>query len=150
MLKVDKLGAERLQTVHLFWMPFEERILVISHQGDVPLDDPFSVDIKRLTAGMEGKPRFQGKNGRPTLDTCFRAPWLRLSSFLLQDDLYEEAQDQWPTELRHERVIPAVDYVQALALAMASQSITDHHKQHPPIDNLGPNDVMKYQSYLII
>nr|TKR68734.1 hypothetical protein D5086_0000306740 [Populus alba] len=126
-----------------------------------------------------------------------------------QDDIYEEAQDQWPTELRHERVIPAVDYVQvgpwhdkangcravlpwafgklcnasevvaeatsppsegtrrrttiatgiyarpshehiALALAMASQSVTDHHKQHPPIDNLGPNDVMKYQSYLII
>ncbi|KAJ6889112.1 hypothetical protein NC652_030039 [Populus alba x Populus x berolinensis] len=67
-----------------------------------------------------------------------------------QDDIYEEAQDQWPTELRHERVIPAVDYVQALALAMASQSVTDHHKQHPPIDNLGPNDGIPDPPTLII
>jgi len=33
-----------------------------------------------------------------------------------QDDLYEEAQDQWPTELLHARVIPAVDYVQVCYL----------------------------------
>lgn len=32
------------------------------------------------------------------------------------------------------------EYVQALALAMAYQSSTDHHKQRPPIDDLGPND----------
>lgn len=32
--------------------------------------------------------------------------------------------------------------VQALALAMAFQSITDHHKQRPPIDDLGPDDVI--------
>lgn len=30
--------------------------------------------------------------------------------------------------------------LQALALAMAYQSVTDHHKQRPPINNLGPND----------
>ena len=29
---------------------------------------------------------------------------------------------------------------QALALAMAYQSVTNHHKQRPPIDLLGPND----------
>lgn len=28
----------------------------------------------------------------------------------------------------------------ALALAMAYQSVTDHHKQRPPINDLGPND----------
>ncbi|TQE12847.1 hypothetical protein C1H46_001493 [Malus baccata] len=28
----------------------------------------------------------------------------------------------------------------ALALAMAYQSVTDHHKKRPPIDDLGPND----------
>ncbi|XP_048228891.1 glutamyl-tRNA(Gln) amidotransferase subunit A isoform X2 [Ricinus communis] len=34
---------------------------------------------------------------------------------------------------------PSQDHI-ALALAMAYQSVTDHHKQRPPIDNLGPND----------
>lgn len=34
---------------------------------------------------------------------------------------------------------PDHDHV-ALALAMAYQSVTDHHKQQPPIDDLGPND----------
>ncbi|KAJ6977922.1 hypothetical protein NC653_029732 [Populus alba x Populus x berolinensis] len=207
-------------------MPFEERILVISHQGDVPLDDPFSVDIKRLTAGMEGcgcqvvhvliskgvnvvpfklnSPVGKDHDGeRNTVDTEMLAHF----DDTRQDDLYEEAQDQWPTELRHARVIPAVDYVQvgpwhdkangcravlpwafaiavptgfksiasppsegtrrrttiatgiyarpnhehiALALAMASQSVTDHHKQHPPIDNLGPNDGIPDPPTLII
>lgn len=31
-------------------------------------------------------------------------------------------------------------YAQALALAMAYQSLTNHHKQRPPIDDIGPND----------
>uniref|UniRef100_A0A0E0BJU8 Amidase domain-containing protein n=1 Tax=Oryza glumipatula TaxID=40148 RepID=A0A0E0BJU8_9ORYZ len=34
---------------------------------------------------------------------------------------------------------PDHDHV-ALALAMAYQSVTDHHKQRPPIDDLGPGD----------
>ncbi|XP_043720831.1 LOW QUALITY PROTEIN: putative amidase AmiD [Telopea speciosissima] len=34
---------------------------------------------------------------------------------------------------------PDQDHI-ALALAMAYQSVTDHHKKRPPIDNLGPND----------
>ncbi|CAM0874637.1 unnamed protein product [Alopecurus aequalis] len=34
---------------------------------------------------------------------------------------------------------PDHDHI-ALALAMAYQSITNHHKQRPPIDDLGPND----------
>ncbi|KAG7954673.1 hypothetical protein I3843_11G030800 [Carya illinoinensis] len=34
---------------------------------------------------------------------------------------------------------PHRDHI-ALALAMAYQSATDHHKQRPPIDDLGPND----------
>ncbi|KAF3783487.1 Glutamyl-tRNA(Gln) amidotransferase subunit [Nymphaea thermarum] len=31
----------------------------------------------------------------------------------------------------------------ALALAMAYQSVTDHHKQRPPIDDLGPGDQLE-------
>ncbi|PWA13721.1 hypothetical protein CTI12_AA631130 [Artemisia annua] len=58
-----------------------------------------------------------------------------------KDNEYE-AQDQWPTELRRARVIPAVDYVQALALTMAYQSVTDHHKQRPPIDDLVTGDTI--------
>ncbi|PIN01429.1 Amidase [Handroanthus impetiginosus] len=34
---------------------------------------------------------------------------------------------------------PEHDHI-ALALAMAYQSVTDHHKQRPPIDDLGPGD----------
>ncbi|KAG8638567.1 hypothetical protein MANES_14G043000v8 [Manihot esculenta] len=34
---------------------------------------------------------------------------------------------------------PDHDHI-ALALAIAYQSVTDHHKQRPPIDDLGPND----------
>ncbi|KAI3967316.1 hypothetical protein MKW92_034776 [Papaver armeniacum] len=34
---------------------------------------------------------------------------------------------------------PQHDHV-ALALAIAYQSVTDHHKQRPPVDDLGPND----------
>uniref|UniRef100_A0A0E0MG09 Amidase domain-containing protein n=1 Tax=Oryza punctata TaxID=4537 RepID=A0A0E0MG09_ORYPU len=34
---------------------------------------------------------------------------------------------------------PDHDHI-ALALAMAYQSVTDHHKQRPPIDDLGPGD----------
>ncbi|GER48531.1 glutamyl-tRNA(Gln) amidotransferase subunit A [Striga asiatica] len=35
--------------------------------------------------------------------------------------------------------LPGHDHI-ALALAMAYQSVTDHHKQRPPIDDLGPGD----------
>lgn len=31
-------------------------------------------------------------------------------------------------------------YNQVLALAMAYQSVTNHHLQRPPVDNLGPGD----------
>ncbi|KAF6144488.1 hypothetical protein GIB67_009587, partial [Kingdonia uniflora] len=34
---------------------------------------------------------------------------------------------------------PQHDHV-ALALAMAYQSVTDHHKQRPPVNDLSPND----------
>eukprot|EP00258_Populus_trichocarpa_P021845 XP_024437864.1 uncharacterized protein LOC18103836 [Populus trichocarpa] len=102
---------------------------------DVPLDDPFSVDIKRLTVGYTDVAEMEvvhvlvskGVNVVPfklnytvdsvqgilnvTMDVEMLAhfdEWQRTR----QDDLYEEAQDQWPTELLHARVIPAVDYVQ--------------------------------------
>ncbi|XP_034708584.1 glutamyl-tRNA(Gln) amidotransferase subunit A-like [Vitis riparia] len=35
---------------------------------------------------------------------------------------------------------PNHDHI-ALALAMAYQSVTEHHRQRPPIDDLGPNDL---------
>ncbi|KAA8542036.1 hypothetical protein F0562_023188 [Nyssa sinensis] len=43
---------------------------------------------------------------------------------------------------------PHHDHI-ALALAMAYQSVTNHHKQRPPIDDLGPNDSIQIRpSYL--
>ncbi|XP_019052514.1 PREDICTED: uncharacterized protein LOC104592689 isoform X2 [Nelumbo nucifera] len=38
---------------------------------------------------------------------------------------------------------PNHDHI-VLALAMAYQSVTDHHKQRPPIDDLGPDDFIPY------
>ncbi|XP_035846194.1 glutamyl-tRNA(Gln) amidotransferase subunit A isoform X1 [Helianthus annuus] len=206
------------------------------------LDDPFSVDITKLTVGyiedaeMEVVDVLRSKGVKMvpftlnytvesvqgilnfTMDVDMLAhfdTWQRSG----QDDEFE-AQDQWPTELRRARVIPAVDYIQsqrargkliqevkegftvdafvgnvtdwekvcvgnlvgmpvmvvpvgfekikdpptnatrrrstvttgiyappdhdhiALALTMAYQSVTDHHKQRPPIDNLGPDDAI--------
>ncbi|TYK19429.1 glutamyl-tRNA(Gln) amidotransferase subunit A [Cucumis melo var. makuwa] len=207
------------------------------------LDDPFSIDISKLTVGYVDDADMEvvqilsskGVNMIPfnlsysvdsvqgivnfTMDVDMLAhfdEWQRLGL----DDEYE-AQDQWPTELRRARLIPAVDYVQAqrargklireiresfnvdalignatdwekvcmgnlvglpiivvptgfknisnppstgttrrkvtitsgiyapphrdhiaLALAMAYQSATDHHRARPPIDDLGPNDVL--------
>ncbi|XP_057516631.1 uncharacterized protein LOC130797861 isoform X1 [Amaranthus tricolor] len=50
------------------------------------------------------------------------------------------------SDIRRKRTIttgiyapPQNDHI-ALALAMAFQSVTNHHKQRPPIDDLGPND----------
>ncbi|KAB1199906.1 Glutamyl-tRNA(Gln) amidotransferase subunit A [Morella rubra] len=209
---------------------------------DSPLDDPFVVDITNLTVGYLNDAEMEvvhvlaskGVNMVPfklnyavdsvqgilnfTMDIDMLAhfdAWQRSR----KDDDYE-AQDQWPTELRRARMIPAVDYVQAqrargklirevkesfnvdafignatdwekvcmgnlvgipvivvptgfrnisnpppsgsrrrttittgiyagphhdhvaLALAMAYQSVTDHHRQRPPIDDLGPNDLL--------
>ncbi|GAA0149316.1 ligase [Lithospermum erythrorhizon] len=134
---------------------------------DIGFDDPFTVDISKLTVGylkdaeMEVVHVLQSKgvNMVPfelnytvdsvqgilnfTMDVDMLAhfdEWQRSG----QDDQYE-AQDQWPTELRRARVIPAAQRArgkliqEALALAMAYQSVTDHHKQQPPMDDIGPN-----------
>ncbi|KAI7985497.1 Glutamyl-tRNA(Gln) amidotransferase subunit A [Camellia lanceoleosa] len=208
---------------------------------NISLDDPFSVDIAKLTVGYLDDAemevvhvlRSKGVNMVPfklnySVDSVqgimnFTMDVDMLSHFdewqrSRQDDNYE-AQDQWPVELRHARMVPAVDYLQAqrargklirevkesftvdafvgnatdwekvcmgnlvgmpvivvptgfkmisdpppsnhtrrrttittgiysppehdhigLALGMAYQSVTDHHKQRPPIDDLGPND----------
>ncbi|KAI4336419.1 hypothetical protein L6164_014948 [Bauhinia variegata] len=207
---------------------------------DVPIDDPFSIDITKLTVGyledaeMEVVHVLASKGVKMvpfqlnytvdsaqgilnfTMDVEMLAhfdEWQRSG----KDNEYE-AQDQWPTELRRARIIPAVDYIQAqrargklinevrdsftvdafignatdwekvcvgnlvglpvivvptgftnisnpppggskrrttvttgiyaprhrdhisLALAMAYQSATNHHKKRPPINDLGPND----------
>ncbi|XP_047156113.1 glutamyl-tRNA(Gln) amidotransferase subunit A isoform X4 [Vigna umbellata] len=207
---------------------------------DSSLDDPFLVDISKLTVGylddadMEVVHVLASKGVKMvpfklnytvdsvqgilnfTMDVDMLAhfdEWQRSG-----DDNVYEAQDQWPTELRRSRIIPAVDYMQAqrargrlikeiresftvdafignatewervcignlvglpvivvptgfknishpppggsrrrttittgiyappnrdhiaLALAMAYQAVTDHHKQWPPINDLGPND----------
>ncbi|KAH7865030.1 hypothetical protein Vadar_001429 [Vaccinium darrowii] len=44
---------------------------------------------------------------------------------------------------------PDHDHI-ALALAMAYQSVTDHHKQRPPIDDLGPNDSIPIPPAVVI
>ncbi|RDY10844.1 gatA, partial [Mucuna pruriens] len=207
---------------------------------DISLDDPFLVDITKLTVGYLDDAEMEvvnvlaskGVNMVPfklnytvdsvqgilnfTMDVDMLAhfdEWQRSG----EDNVYE-AQDQWPTELRRARIIPAVDYLQAqrargrlikeiretftvdafignatdwekvclgnlvgspvivvptgfknipdpppggtrrrttittgiyappnrdhiaLALAMAYQAVTNHHKQRPPINDLGPND----------
>ncbi|KAL2342842.1 hypothetical protein Fmac_004127 [Flemingia macrophylla] len=209
---------------------------------DSSLDDPFLVDITKLTVGylddaeMEVVHVLASKGVKLvpfklnytvdsvqgilnfTMDVDMLAhfdEWQRTG----EDNEYE-AQDQWPTELRRARIIPAVDYIQAqrargrlikeikesftvdafignatdwekvclgnlvglpvivvptgfknisdpppggtkrrttittgiyappnrdhiaLALAMAYQAVTNHHKQHPPINDLGPNDTI--------
>ncbi|KAF9668135.1 hypothetical protein SADUNF_Sadunf15G0097000 [Salix dunnii] len=101
----------------------------------ITLDDPFSVDIKRLTVGYTDDAEMEvvnvlkskGVNMVPfklnyTVDSVqgilnFTMDVEMLAHFdewqrTRQDDLYE-AQDQWPTELHRARLIPAVDYVQA-------------------------------------
>lgn len=102
---------------------------------DIPLTDPFSVDITKLTVGyledaeMDVVEKLQSKGVRMvpfklnyTVDSAqgilnFTMDVDMLSHFdewqrSGQDDDYE-AQDQWPLELRRARVVPAVDYVQA-------------------------------------
>ncbi|KAF3953361.1 hypothetical protein CMV_021193 [Castanea mollissima] len=102
---------------------------------DSPLDDPFLVDITKLTVGYLDDAEMEvvqvlaskGVNVIPfklnyTVDSVqgilnFTMDVDMLSHFDKwqrsgQDDDYE-AQDQWPIELRRARMIPAVDYVQA-------------------------------------
>ncbi|XP_014505467.1 uncharacterized protein LOC106765383 isoform X2 [Vigna radiata var. radiata] len=214
---------------------------------DSSLDDPFLVDISKLTVGylddadMEVVHVLASKGVKMvpfklnytvdsvqgilnfTMDVDMLAhfdEWQRSG-----DDNVYEAQDQWPTELRRSRIIPAVDYMQAqrargrlikeiresftvdalignatewervcignlvglpvivvptgfknishppaggsrrrttittgiyappnrdhiaLALAMAYQAVTNHHKQRPPINDLGPNDKIPGNTY---
>ncbi|QCD84933.1 aspartyl-tRNA [Vigna unguiculata] len=206
---------------------------------DSSLDDPFLVDISKLTVGyledaeMEVVHVLASKGVKMvpfklnyTVDSVQGILNFILDVDMLshfdewqrsgEDNVYE-AQD-WATELRRSRIIPAVDYVQAqrargrlikeiresftvdafignatdwervcignlvglpvivvptglknishpppggtrrrttittgiyappnrdhiaLALAMAYQAVTNHHKQRPPINDLGPND----------
>lgn len=101
----------------------------------VPLDDPFSVDITKLTVGyledaeievvnvlssmgvklVPFKINYTVKSVQGILNFTMDVDvlshfdhWQRLNL----DDEYE-APDQWPVELRRARLIPAVDYVQA-------------------------------------
>jgi hypothetical protein len=48
-----------LQTVHLFWMPFEERILVISHQEMFPLMIHFLLTLKGLLLDIQMLPKWR-------------------------------------------------------------------------------------------
>ncbi|XP_048138747.1 glutamyl-tRNA(Gln) amidotransferase subunit A isoform X2 [Rhodamnia argentea] len=102
---------------------------------DIPLDNPFTVDITKLTVGYLDDAEMEvvqvlsskGVTMVPfrlnytvdsvqgilnfTMDVDMLAhfdEWQRLG----KDDQYE-AQEQWPVELRRARVVPAVDYVQA-------------------------------------
>ncbi|KAL0921108.1 hypothetical protein M5K25_008144 [Dendrobium thyrsiflorum] len=101
----------------------------------VPLDDPFSVDIKKLAVGyledaemevvhvlssmgvevVPFKLNYSVKSVQQILNFTMDVDvlshfdkWQRIGL----DDEYE-VQDQWPFELRRARLIPAVDYVQA-------------------------------------
>ncbi|CAN0915954.1 Glutamyl-tRNA(Gln) amidotransferase subunit A [Linum grandiflorum] len=102
---------------------------------DIPLDDPFSVDITKLTVGYLDDAEMEvvdvlkskGVNMVPfnlnytvdsvqgilnfTMDVEMLAhfDWWQREGL---DDVYE-AQDQWPTELRRARAISAVDFFQS-------------------------------------
>lgn len=102
---------------------------------DIPIDDPFLVDITKLTVGYLDDAEMEvvdvlasmGVKMVPfklnytvdsvqgilnfTMDVDMLAhfdQWQRSG----EDNLYE-AQDQWPTELHRARLVPAVDYIQA-------------------------------------
>ncbi|XP_047156112.1 glutamyl-tRNA(Gln) amidotransferase subunit A isoform X3 [Vigna umbellata] len=186
---------------------------------DSSLDDPFLVDISKLTVGYLDDADMEVVHVLASKGVKMVPFKLNYTVDSVQgDDNVYEAQDQWPTELRRSRIIPAVDYMQAqrargrlikeiresftvdafignatewervcignlvglpvivvptgfknishpppggsrrrttittgiyappnrdhiaLALAMAYQAVTDHHKQWPPINDLGPND----------
>lgn len=105
---------------------------------DIPLDDPFSVDITKLTVGFLDDADMdvvhvlasKGVNVVPfklnytvdsvqgilnfTMDVDMLAHfdnWQRSGK-----DAEYEAQEQWPTELGRARLIPAVDYVQVCTI----------------------------------
>ncbi|KAJ7957144.1 Glutamyl-tRNA(Gln) amidotransferase subunit A [Quillaja saponaria] len=77
---------------------------------DTPLDDPFLVDITKLTVGYLEDAEMEVVHVLASMgvNTAHFDEWQRSGL----DDEYE-AQDQWPTELRRARIIPAVDYIQA-------------------------------------
>ncbi|XP_058092827.1 uncharacterized protein LOC131239238 isoform X2 [Magnolia sinica] len=102
---------------------------------DIPLEDPFSIDITKLTVGYLEDAEMEvvhvlaskGVNMVPfklnyTVETVqailnFTMDVDMLTHFdewqrARHDEMYE-AQDQWPEELRRARLIPAVDYLQA-------------------------------------
>lgn len=102
---------------------------------DIPFNDPFAVDITKLTVGyLEDAEmdvvqvlRSKGVNMVPcklnytvesvqgilnfTMDVDMLAHFDEWQRSHLDDDY--EAQDQWPVELRRARVVSAVDYIQA-------------------------------------
>ncbi|MCL7034084.1 hypothetical protein MKW94_008179 [Papaver nudicaule] len=102
---------------------------------NINLEDPFSIDITKLTVGYLEDAEMEvvnvlaskGVNVIPfklnyTVESVqgilnFTMDVDTLSHFdnwqrTGQDDVYE-AQDQWPLELRRARMVPAVDYLQA-------------------------------------
>lgn len=109
---------------------------------DIPLDDPFSVDVTKLTVGFLDDAdkevvhvlASKGVNMVPfklnysvesvqgilnfTMDVDMLAHfdnWQRSG-----EDAQYEAQEQWPTELGRARLIPAVDYVQVCLIFFAT------------------------------
>ncbi|XP_022640095.1 uncharacterized protein LOC106765383 isoform X3 [Vigna radiata var. radiata] len=193
---------------------------------DSSLDDPFLVDISKLTVGYLDDADMEVVHVLASKGVKMVPFKLNYTVDSVQgDDNVYEAQDQWPTELRRSRIIPAVDYMQAqrargrlikeiresftvdalignatewervcignlvglpvivvptgfknishppaggsrrrttittgiyappnrdhiaLALAMAYQAVTNHHKQRPPINDLGPNDKIPGNTY---
>ncbi|XP_020593088.1 uncharacterized protein LOC110033448 isoform X2 [Phalaenopsis equestris] len=101
----------------------------------VPLDDPFSVDIKKLTVGylddaemevvhvlssmgvevVPFKLNYSVKSVQHILNFTMDVEVLSHFDKWQRKGLDQEyeAQDEWPVELRRARVIPAVDYLQA-------------------------------------
>ncbi|XP_065872144.1 uncharacterized protein [Euphorbia lathyris] len=132
---------------------------------DIPFDDPFSVDITRLIVGYMDDAEMEAQRARGklikevknsfTVDAFIgnATDWEKVClgnlvglPVIVVPTGFKSISNPPPGGSRRRTSIntgiyapPNHDHI-ALALAMAYQSVSDHHKQRPPIDNLGPND----------
>ncbi|KAJ9140071.1 hypothetical protein P3X46_030758 [Hevea brasiliensis] len=132
---------------------------------DIAFDDPFSIDITQLTVGYMDDAEMEAQRARRklieevknsfTVDAFIgnATDWEKVClgnlvglPVVVVPTGFKNISNPPSKESRRRTTMntgiyarPDHDHI-ALALAIAYQSVTDHHKQRPPIDDLGPND----------
>ncbi|RXH77928.1 hypothetical protein DVH24_039899 [Malus domestica] len=132
---------------------------------DIPLEDPFSIDITKLTVRYVDDTKMEAQRARGRLIREVRdnfsvdafigdaVDWERVCMGNLVGmpvivgpagftNIYDPPCSNCLRKTAMTTGIyapPHQDHI-ALALAMAYQSVPDHHKKRHPIDDLGPND----------